>query len=450
MMSIKKLFFVTNIVLFVSGSSLFFYAQTQSTIFQLKNSEVTSIPLPPVLLSPSNSATEVSITPQLSWRSSTGATSYQVQISTLSSFNSTIFNQSGISGTSISVNTSLSEGTIYYWRVKASNADGSGNWSSKWSFTTTINETRIPTLDFSGLRWNVSKGFSGPGPNNWFNGIKSVWIDSLGKLHLAIRKIGANWYCSSITAQDTMGYGEYSFSLSSDVELYDPNIVVGLFIYENDTKEIDIEFSRWGEITSNPGWYVVQPASSGTSTSFSLNLQGRSSTHKFTWTKGNVKFQSFLSSGELIKEWTYKGSNMPVPNQMKPHINFWLMSGLAPMNLSDAELIISNFKYIPSILLDVDSKENAKPAKFQLFQNYPNPFNPSTVISYRLSVISKVTLKVYDVLGRELSTLVDEEQQPGSYNSQFSIQNSQLPSSIYFYRLQAGEFSQMKKMILLK
>ncbi len=450
MMGIKKLFIVTNIVLFVSGSSLFYYAQTQSPIFPLKKTEVISIPLPPVLLSPSNSATEVATTPQLSWRSSSGATSYQVQISTVSSFNSTIYNQSGISGTSIIVNPSLLEGTIYYWRVKAWNADGPSNWSTTRSFTTTINETRIPTIDFSGLKWNISKGFSGPGPNNWFNGIKSVWIDNSGKLHLAIRKIGANWYCSSITAQDTMGYGEYSFSVSSDTELYDPNIVVGLFIYENDTKEIDIEFSRWGDAGSNAGWYVVQPASPINSTSFSLNLQGQQSIHKFTWTKGNLKFQSYLVSGQLIKEWIYKGLSIPVPNQMKPRINFWLMSGLAPKNLNEAELIISNFKYIPSLLLDIDSKNKVLPTEYELFQNYPNPFNPSTIINYELPVSSFVTLKIYDVLGNEVAVLVNDYQQAGSHYSTWNIHNSLLPSGVYFYRLQTGEFIQTKKMILLK
>ena len=97
------------------------------------------------------------------------------------------------------------------------------------------------------------------------------------------------------------------------------------------------------------------------------------------------------------------------------------------------------------------------PTQFYLSQNYPNPFNPSTVISYKLTVRSKVSLRVYDLLGREIETLVNQEQQPGVYNSQFSISNlpagrqgSQLPSGVYFYRLQAGDFSETKKMILIK
>ncbi len=83
-------------------------------------------------------------------------------------------------------------------------------------------------------------------------------------------------------------------------------------------------------------------------------------------------------------------------------------------------------------------------------QNYPNPFNPSTVISYQLPAASYVTLKVYDVLGRELSTLVNEIKQPGIYHTQFSNLSSNLSSGIYFYQLKADKNIQTKKMLLTK
>jgi len=90
------------------------------------------------------------------------------------------------------------------------------------------------------------------------------------------------------------------------------------------------------------------------------------------------------------------------------------------------------------------------PADFELYQNYPNPFNPNTVISYRLSVISKVTLKIYDVLGREVAILVDEIQTAGIHHSTFSTQHYSLPSGVYFYKLATEDFVSVKKMILLK
>ena len=88
--------------------------------------------------------------------------------------------------------------------------------------------------------------------------------------------------------------------------------------------------------------------------------------------------------------------------------------------------------------------------KFVLEQNYPNPFNPSTVIRYSLSVNSFVSLKVYDVLGRETKTLVNKEQPSGSYEERFTINDEPLTSGVYLYRLTAGSYTATKKMILLK
>jgi hypothetical protein len=88
------------------------------------------------------------------------------------------------------------------------------------------------------------------------------------------------------------------------------------------------------------------------------------------------------------------------------------------------------------------------PETFNLSQNYPNPFNPATVISWQIPVNNYVTLKVYDLLGREVATLVNGEKPAGSYQVEFDA--TQLPSGTYFYTLQAGEFTQTKKMVLLR
>jgi hypothetical protein len=98
---------------------------------------------------------------------------------------------------------------------------------------------------------------------------------------------------------------------------------------------------------------------------------------------------------------------------------------------------------------EVEIKIDA-PSKNILQQNFPNPFNPETVIRYQLSTESHVLLKVFDVLGREIATLVNEMKPAGIYNSQFSIVHSQLSTGIYFYTLLAGNYSETKKMILTK
>jgi hypothetical protein len=93
------------------------------------------------------------------------------------------------------------------------------------------------------------------------------------------------------------------------------------------------------------------------------------------------------------------------------------------------------------------------PADYNLFQNYPNPFNPATTISYSLPKTSNVTLKVYDLLGREVKTLVSTEQNRGLHRVQWNGENnfgSKVASGIYLYRIEAGNFNVTKKMILLK
>jgi hypothetical protein len=88
------------------------------------------------------------------------------------------------------------------------------------------------------------------------------------------------------------------------------------------------------------------------------------------------------------------------------------------------------------------------PTAYSLMQNYPNPFNPNTLIKYSLPKISNVKLAVYDILGREIVTLIDEQQQPGKYEVKWDA--TYFSSGIYFYQLKAGDFIDTKKMVLIK
>ncbi|HMQ67896.1 MAG TPA: T9SS type A sorting domain-containing protein, partial [Ignavibacteria bacterium] len=90
------------------------------------------------------------------------------------------------------------------------------------------------------------------------------------------------------------------------------------------------------------------------------------------------------------------------------------------------------------------------PVEFNLKQNYPNPFNPETNLEFEIAEPGFVSLKIYDGLGREVLTLVNQILSPGTYNYQLSSVNFQLSSGIYFYRLTAGNYSSVKKMIILQ
>ena len=108
--------------------------------------------------------------------------------------------------------------------------------------------------------------------------------------------------------------------------------------------------------------------------------------------------------------------------------------------------------FFPPEPSSIDCNEPIVINDFLLFQNYPNPFNPSTVISWQLPVGNYVTLKVYDILGNEILTLVNEDQPAGVYEVEFNSASGSrnLASGIYFYKLQVGSLIQTKKMLLLK
>ncbi|MBI5403004.1 MAG: T9SS type A sorting domain-containing protein [Ignavibacteriae bacterium] len=103
----------------------------------------------------------------------------------------------------------------------------------------------------------------------------------------------------------------------------------------------------------------------------------------------------------------------------------------------------------------INKTGNEIPDKYSLSQNYPNPFNPTTNIKYQITDNKFVTLKVYDILGKEIATLVNEKLNAGEYVSEFN--GSGLPSGVYFYRLsvedplrQMVDFSETKKMLMIK
>jgi len=104
--------------------------------------------------------------------------------------------------------------------------------------------------------------------------------------------------------------------------------------------------------------------------------------------------------------------------------------------------------YKRDLITEVELSNDYQPYQFTLYQNYPNPFNPSTIINYSIKENGLVTLKVFDVLGKEVQKFVDEDKEAGSYLIDFDA--SDLPSGIYFYTIQSGNFSASNKMILLK
>jgi hypothetical protein len=93
--------------------------------------------------------------------------------------------------------------------------------------------------------------------------------------------------------------------------------------------------------------------------------------------------------------------------------------------------------------------QSTLPKEFVLYQNYPNPFNPSTILRYNIPRASQVTLRVYNVLGQEVATLVNGEKLAGSYQVRLNAKGD-MASGVYYYRLEAGSFVQTRKLVLVK
>ena len=160
--------------------------------------------------------------------------------------------------------------------------------------------------------------------------------------------------------------------------------------------------------------------------------------------------------GELIKyngiSWThYTTENSPLPANSQVNSikidklgNVWL----ALYSVFGDSLSGGLVQFREGGIITSAYNEKISPSEFSLEQNYPNPFNPTTSIQYAVISRQFVSLKVYDVLGNEVATLVNKEMQVGSYEAEFD--GSELTSGVYFYKLQAGNFIKTKKMILIK
>ncbi len=121
-------------------------------------------------------------------------------------------------------------------------------------------------------------------------------------------------------------------------------------------------------------------------------------------------------------------------------------AGTTPLRLTTN--IFGNYLDTTTVVTAVRSLPDPVPSTFELAQNYPNPFNPTTMIRYSVPQKSQVTLKIYNVLGQEVATLFSGSQAAGTYEVNFDA--SRFASGVYFYRLQAGSFSSVKKMMLMK
>ena len=321
-------------------------------------------------------------------------------------------------------------------------------------------------ISFSGYNWIVKQceATIGPGPNYFSDDTSDVWVDENDELHMKITSRSGKWYCSEVIADTSLGYGKYVFYVKSRVDSLDQNAILGLFTWDEcappeppyNYREIDIEFSRWGEAQSDTNaQYVIQPWDTpGNRHKFTIDSD-TCTTHMFEWREDYIEFQSYYgcssipSPDDLIESWTYTGSDIPTPGKENPRINLWLFNGMPPSDDEDIEIIIGGY----ILLVPVDNNLVVKLVNYYLYQNYPNPFNPETKIRYSIPIDGKVELKIYNIKGELVKTIVNERKRSGHYEVIWNGRddnNMPISSGIYFYKMETDNFSEVKKAILLK
>lgn len=228
-------------------------------------------------------------------------------------------------------------------------------------------------IKFSRYWWSLLQSDYpiGAGPNYYTDDPNDVWVDPNEHLHLSIVDTNRNWYCSEVIANANLGYGTYVFTVKGRGDLLDPNIVLGLFIYDvpdqGKHREIDVEISRWGRpYDPNIGQYVVQPWNNpGNRYRFPIDyFVNDIITHEITWLPDQIDFRSYYGDcpledlNDLIESWSYTGPDIPEPGCENPRLNFYLMGGDPPTNGQDAEIIIKSFQYLLNIPADIDIRPN--------------------------------------------------------------------------------------------
>ena len=204
------------------------------------------------------------------------------------------------------------------------------------------------TLSFSGYTWSIARSGGrkvGPGPN--YFGKKNAWVDTFGRLHLVVTKVGRHWTVGEVDNTHSLGYGTYTWVLASRLDNLDPNMVLGLFTYDSDpafnNREIDIEVSRWGNaLDPTNAQFVVQPYAHPGNLQRITQGPTMPSTLSFTWTATGI---SFSAPGASPATWTYTGPDSPPDGAASPDINFWLNGGHAPAHGQGAQVIVQSFTF---------------------------------------------------------------------------------------------------------
>jgi hypothetical protein len=202
-------------------------------------------------------------------------------------------------------------------------------------------------LDWSGLVWRVrdtAGRAAPPGPNVFSADNVCVYPDGL--LHLRIQAADDGWTCAELVTLRTICYSTITFHVASDLTTLPPSAVLGLFVYQDDSHEIDIEFSRWGRPDEDAGQYVLQPGSVASHVHRFSVPAAASSLHSLSWQPDALRFTSLWTpdppAEPLVEQWTLAlPQDIPPPDREHLVLNLWLYQQAPPGDGQPVEVVLA-------------------------------------------------------------------------------------------------------------
>ena len=382
------------------------------------------------------------------------STTYYFQHGTTTSYESTTTSTSAGSGASNETEstpiTGLTPGTTYHYRIVASNAGGTTN-GNDITFTTMSSQLTalVAYYPFN----DTPNDSSGNGNDGTVVGGVTY---GFGRQNAACELDGRTGYII-IPNSGTLQSPTNAISLCGWMKINSwPGLQVAAMVSKTTT-------SNYGQYELN---YQDWDSRVGPEISFIINTNngGRGLTTYDTLNFGTWYFLAATWDGDSAKMYvngdfkggdTLTGVMIPDTNSLVLGLStpgtytLYLDGSLDEIRIYNTALTQHCVDSLYGLATGIENKPHSgSPAEFQLSQNFPNPFNPSTIITYQLPSNAAVVLKVYDILGREVATLVNECEIIGNHSVTFNA--GDLPSGVYSYRLQAGTYSQTKKLLLLK
>ena len=419
-------------------------------------------PLIPLLSIPDKGAILSAGAIRLSWQRALRAEQYHLQISLDSTFSSSIaLNDSTIIDTSANF-ASAAQTKMYYWRVRSLSSSRSSEWTSVWSFGTkgviSLASLRPPKrivisprdsayvygtilgagiTDIPGPSSNVqawlgyTRDSMDTNPTKWTNWMQAHFSNQVGNQDDYVAKvanlpIGEYQFVFRFNYVDTLLYAGTDSTFYNESKRNSGRLFVLDKIFRLSTKALQYNNTLLNGhrdtaiVVSNPGNDTLRVSDVFVSPNFSSSLRNRFVLPPGGYLVDTIRFAP-------TKQGTTLGSIVFTSNAIT-----------SPDTLSISGV---------GVITSVEQGNIAIPTAFALSQNYPNPFNPSTTIRFALPKTCPVTLKVFDLLGREVTTLLSQDLGAGHFAVKWQ---ANVPSGIYFYRLQAGEYVETKKLIILK